>query len=427
MIFFTSPKLTALKGCLGRLILLACGLILPLLMLEVGARLLDLAPPSTPNPAIWTPHPLFGWWHIPYSGGIFHSDYNEFATDVRINARGLRDREIGYDNPTKALRVLSLADSFGESLQVKLEDTYHKQLEKSLSQSLDRPVEVLNAGVGGWGTDQEAIFYVAEGFRYQPDVVLLAFFVENDTVNNYAPLEIARAGGSQQKNFFSLSPKGELIPPKELALDSKKTATQTPSANSPSFLLETADTLWLNSALYRVFVPYLRDMPPVVQRLGATGILGGEGIVRATHPATPISLFIYQDPPNLEFTAAWNLTEAIIARLRDEVAKRGATLAVVIIGAPEQVYPSVWQNLLANHEALRAVPCDVDAPNRRLNQFLTAQKIPHLDLLPIFRQAATQPNAPLLHLRHDQHWTVAGHQLAAEAIQQFLLSEVIAK
>ena len=36
-----------------------------------------------------------------------------------------------------------------------------------------KPVEVLNVGVGGWGTDQQAIFYLAEGFRYQPDVVLL--------------------------------------------------------------------------------------------------------------------------------------------------------------------------------------------------------------------------------------------------------------
>ncbi len=415
-----------IKNYLSRLMLMAFGLMLPMFMLEVGVRLLDLAPPSAPNPTIWQPHPLFGWWHIPNSGGIFHSDYNEFATEVRINARGLRDREIGYDNPTQALRVLSLADSFGESLQVNLEETYHKQLEKQLNQSLHRPVEVLNAGVGGWGTDQEAIFYVAEGFRYQPDIVLLAFFVENDTVNNYAPLEIARNGGSQQKQFFSLSPKGELIPPPVEQAKPQPAVEKNPPAKSstPPPLLKVADGLWLNSALYRFFVPYLRDMPPIVQRVGSSGILGGEGVVRAHHPTTPVSLFVYQEPPNQEFAVAWDLTEAIMVRLRDEVQKRGSKLVVVIIGAPEQVYPTVWDNLLANHEALRAVPCDVDAPNRRLNQFLTAQNIPHLDLLPIFRQAATQPNAPLLHLRHDQHWTVAGHQLAAKSIHQFLLNEL---
>jgi len=205
--------LNSLRNLAGRILLIGLGLLIPLLILEMGVRLVNLAPPPEPNPAIWTPHPLMGWWHIPHSGGLFHSDYNEFEAEVRINARGLRDREIGYDNPDDALRVLSLADSFGEALQVELADTYHKQLEQLLTDSLDRPVEVLNAGVGGWGTDQEAIFYVAEGFRYDPDVVLLAFFTRNDAVNNYGPLEIARNGGRQQKEFFSLSSKGELIPP----------------------------------------------------------------------------------------------------------------------------------------------------------------------------------------------------------------------
>ena len=187
---------------LSRLFLVIFGLFAPLLILEIGVRIVGLAPPSLPNPAIWTPHPLFGWWHIPYSGGMFHSDYNEFEAEVRINARGLRDREIGYDNPTGALRILSLADSFGEAIQVNLEDTYYKQLERRLSGSLNQPVEVINAGVGGWGTDQEAIFYVAEGFRYNPDFVLLAFFTRNDTVNNYGPLEMARVGAANKRSFL---------------------------------------------------------------------------------------------------------------------------------------------------------------------------------------------------------------------------------
>jgi len=210
---------------LGRLALIAVGLCAPLLMLEIGVRLVGLAPAAEPNPAIWESHPLFGWWHVPHSGGIFRSDFKEFEAEVRINARSLRDREIGYDNPDNAFRVLSLADSFGEALQVELEETYHKQLENRLAESLGQPVQVLNAGVGGWGTDQEAIFYLAEGFRYQPDVVLLAFFMRNDAVNNYGPLEIERNGGSQQKpHVFSRrwhnspEPKSPIIPGRPLRL-----------------------------------------------------------------------------------------------------------------------------------------------------------------------------------------------------------------
>ncbi len=427
----TPPRL-ANRGLnlLGRFLLIAVGLLAPLLVLEGGVRLLNLAPPPEPNPAIWEPHPLFGWWHVPYSGGLFHSDYNEFEAEVRINARGLRDREIGYDNPTGALRILSLADSFGEALQVNLPDTYHKQLETRLADSLGRPVEVINAGVGGWGTDQESVFYVAEGFRYQPDIVLLTFFIRNDAVNNYGPLEIARNGGSQQKQFFTLSPAGELIPPpvQETVDETGEAPLTNPDARpteaeSPAPLLWLADDLWQISALYRFAMPYLRDVPAVVQQLGPSGILGGEAIVRATHPATPIPFFVYQSPLDDDFAAAWVLTEAIIGRLRAEVESRGSQLAVVLVAAPEQVYPVQWQQTVAGHPDMQNQTWDLDAPNRRLAEFLAAEEIAHVDLLPVFREFATRPNAPRLHLRHDQHWTVDGHQLAAETIHTFLLDE----
>jgi hypothetical protein len=415
--------LRSLKRFLGRLTLLLLGLIVPLFLIEAGVRLLRLAPPPEPNPAIWQPHPLFGWGHIPNSGGLFHSNYNEFAAEVRINARGLRDREIGYDNPTGAVRILSLADSFGEALQVNLEQTYHKQLEDLLAESLARSVEVINAGSGGWGTDQEAIFYVAEGFRYNPQIVLLAFFIRNDVVNNYGPLELASVSGSQQKQFFTLSPQGELIPPpveQVVKPESTISLTEPRLDQEAPPLLSVADLLWNWSALYRLLVPYLRDIPAVVQRLGPSGILGGEGAVRAKHPTTPVHFYTYQNPPNQDFEAAWQLTEAIIKRLRAEVEQRGAKLVVMLVGAPEQVYPEQWQRLLATNPALSAGVMDVDAPNRRLNAFLAREDILHLDLLPIFRQAAAQPEAAPLHFLHDGHWTVAGHRLAAESIQDFL-------
>ena len=426
----------SLGNLVSRVLLIAVGLLVPLFVLEIGVRLVGLAPPPEPNPAIWTPHPLMGWWHIPHSGGLFHSDYNEFETEVRINARGLRDREIGYDNPDGALRVLSLADSFGEALQVELEDTYHKQLEQLLIDSQGRPVEVLNAGVGGWGTDQEAIFYVAEGFRYDPDAVLLAFFTRNDAVNNYGPLEIARNGGRQQKEFFSLSSKGELIPPPvqeglemqaveesslRAGLLGKTLAAGSGQAGPP--LLPLADTLWRWSALYRLVMPYLRDIPAVVQQLGPSGILGGEAVIRARHPTTPIPFFVYQSPPDDDFEAAWTVTEAILLRLQAEVEQRGAMLVVVLIAAPEQVYPADWEQTVAVNPALQNLTWDLEAPNRRLSKFLANAGILHLDLLPVFRTAVAEPDAPRLHFRHDQHWTEAGHRLAADTIHDFLLAE----
>ena len=44
--------------------------------------------------------------------------------------------------------------------------------------------QVLNAGVSGWGTDQEYLYLQAEGFKFAPSIVVLALFVGNDPSEN---------------------------------------------------------------------------------------------------------------------------------------------------------------------------------------------------------------------------------------------------
>jgi hypothetical protein len=193
-----------------------------------------------------------------------------------------------------------------------------------------------------------------------------------------------------------------------------------PEPESEPFLLGTADILWRFSALYRFLMPYLRDIAPVLQTLGPTGILGGEAVIRADNPTVPIPFYVYRTPPDEEFEAAWQLTEQIITGLRDEVSGRDTRFMVLLIAAPEQVYPQAWENITLTYPELSGPEFDPNAPNRRLAAFLTAEEIPYIDLLPVFQEFAAQPDAPPLHLRHDQHWTAAGHRLAAETIHTFL-------
>jgi hypothetical protein len=395
---------------LSRVTLGLLGVAFPLLLLEGGVRLLGIAPPAVLQPALWAPHPYLGWFHTLNSGGRSYSEYGEFQADVHINARGLRDREIGYDNPAGAYRILVLGDSFAEALQVPLEETFMKQLETRLAGG-SRPVEIINGGVGGWGTDQEAIFYLIEGFRYQPDLVLLCFF-SNDTLNNYEPLEVARAG-SVQKPFFHLKG-GELVAPSFPFESPSHSDTPGPP------LLPVSDWLRAHSALYRLTVPYLRDVRLTRRALGPSGLLGGMGVIRAQEPDVPFSFNVYRADPSPEWDAAWELTGALIRRLDEEVRAHDARLAVVMIGASEQVYPDRWAATLAANPSMQNFRWDLGTPNRRLAAILDKAGIPYLDLLPVFRDAASQPGAPSFHFRHDGHWTPAGHKLAAQAIESFL-------
>ena len=96
---------------------------------------------------------------------------------VTINEKGLRDHDLPYV-PSGTYRVMVLGDSFAASLEVGLEETFHVQLERLLG------YEVIAAGHGGWGTDNELLWYRQEGINYAPDLVLLLLQPGNDVQDN---------------------------------------------------------------------------------------------------------------------------------------------------------------------------------------------------------------------------------------------------
>jgi hypothetical protein len=117
------------------------------------------------------PHAHF--WHTSMDGSW------EFTT----NGKGLRDtREFPYAKAPGTLRVLALGDSNTQGYEVRQDATFSAVLERYLD-AHGTPAEVLNAGVSGFGTAEELAYLENEGFKYQPDVVVLGFFA-NDFEDN---------------------------------------------------------------------------------------------------------------------------------------------------------------------------------------------------------------------------------------------------
>ncbi len=154
---------------LAILISLACGL----LALEGGLRLLGRGPQETINRF----DPITGWSKIP--GASSRRSTSEFDVRYEINALGLRESHtLSYAKPAGTYRVLCLGDSFTLGYTVDERDLFVDQLRRSwLSEG--RAVDVINAGTEGWSTDQEVAWYLSEGVKYQPDLVLI-FPYEND-------------------------------------------------------------------------------------------------------------------------------------------------------------------------------------------------------------------------------------------------------
>lgn len=115
--------------------------------------------------------------------GVFH---------FKTNDQGFRnDTVIPYTKRPGEVRVLVLGDSHTFGYEVNQSETYAAVAEQLLrKQGLD--ATVINAGLSGTGTGEQLVFLEQEGYKFQPDYVVIGFF-ENDFDDN------------QKAGFFSVS------------------------------------------------------------------------------------------------------------------------------------------------------------------------------------------------------------------------------
>lgn len=194
-----------------RLLLLGLSSFLCLSVLEVGFRLLGYRPVygvySKPE-AFWRDDELLGWSLQPGATGLYVGPRPypiEYRTPVRINSSGFRGADI-VDLPPGGLRAVALGDSLVAGFEVPEQSTYPALLERHLNESFDVPVQVINAGVQGYGTDQAYLLYREDIRRLHPDVVVF-HASPNDPEDDTTLHRMRRPFG---KPAFTLGPDGSL-------------------------------------------------------------------------------------------------------------------------------------------------------------------------------------------------------------------------
>jgi lysophospholipase L1-like esterase len=103
--------------------------------------------------------------------------------NVSISPQGLREERI-YETPKPAgvYRYLFLGDSFTYAC-VDKQASFESLFEEILRKNSDNKVEVINAGVPGYGTYHELRFLKSQGLKFHSDKVVLFFFL-NDLNDN---------------------------------------------------------------------------------------------------------------------------------------------------------------------------------------------------------------------------------------------------
>jgi lysophospholipase L1-like esterase len=135
--------------------------------------------------------PLIGHEHAP------NRQAHLMGVDFRTNSHGLRDHEFSVERAPGKLRIAMLGDSLTVGWGVPVEATFAKRIERMYA-AAGVDAEVINFGVGNYNTVQEVQAFLANGRRYQPDVIVLNFFV-----NDAELLEPARSPSRLMRGCYA--------------------------------------------------------------------------------------------------------------------------------------------------------------------------------------------------------------------------------
>jgi GDSL-like Lipase/Acylhydrolase family len=303
----------------------------------------------------------------------------QYGHSVTFNSVGMRDREHSLEKPVGVFRVLLLGDSFMEALQVPFEASFPSLLERALTERSGRRVEVLNAGMSGWGTDDELRYLTRYGLKYRPDLVLVAMTLHNDISDNLRrEWHAIRNGALVERQVAPMS------------------------------------FVQYNVLHLKAFLATRFQLYQLWRRVRHGGEIRQIGKQLNTH-----AVQLFREPTPAKITEGFELTDHLLSAIRDTSRTAGAGVAVVLLPLKYQLSDSIFAAFV---QAAEVPPSEmqIGKPQAAIAHAADSLGIPVIDLLPSFRQWTADSTGPL-YLEWDGHWNEAGHRLAAGAATEGLL------
>ncbi|HUS14522.1 MAG TPA: hypothetical protein VM536_05825, partial [Chloroflexia bacterium] len=317
------PRRSLLRGLRDALLVTLITLGLTLSLLEVALRLFAPQIPVGIANNLYTPDPAAHYRLAP--GAAVRFDSAEIHTDYRVNSQGVReDHDFGPPAPDH-VRMLVLGDSMTFGVGVDANQTFTHLLDGSPVAG-GGTLETVNAGVSGYGPDNEVAWLHAHGWAFQPKILLVAFFVGNDVRDVMLGTDKTEVAGD-----------GSVVVNEQVLRARDRLRARSEAE------------VWLsyNSHAY-IFLRRQWDALLPAQR--PPDLFDGPYI------------FLTPEPPAL--AAGWDQTLPLLDELRWKAEQHGAAFVVVVLPAREQVVDRYWEE---NRHALSLLPeqLDREAPQRR--------------------------------------------------------------
>jgi hypothetical protein len=341
-----------------------------------------------------------------------------YRATVTISPQGWRSPPFSLAKSEGVFRILVLGDSFMAGMQVGDDDTFSRVLERRLNVAgLGRRVEVITFGVPSWGTDQQYLALRQYGLKLNPDLVLVAFYAQNDVAET--DLELRSATSTYPKPYFDLHA-GRLI--------------ELPFVDSTPIPIRIGRRLAASFRLYPMTRDALLTIPIAHQLLYRFGIVGVVPVESRSSGASDAPVWkwpdrwrrqigVFERRPFANWSRAWEISEALLHRMNAEAVSTGAEFLLMGVASPIEVMP------LSIHSVLVGDMDDFDAElaGTKLVEIGARRGFDVASMVPGFRAriGASESEFGNLFLSCDGHWTVEGHQLAGELAARELAPRII--
>ena len=332
-----------------------------------------------------------GWLPKKNIEGI-HAKPPIFESTFQTNSLGIRDKEYSFEKPLGVTRLVAIGDSFTWGYGVNDHEVYTEVLESLLPKT-----EVINLGVTGYGVPQEFWYLKRLGVQFKPDIVLLAFFL-NDIGNPYWK-EKVRTGRDK---------KGNKIPTD--FQERKKPIAPPPQTN---LFLDVKNFLMNHSALYAFVLDRVNRFMPLVRLLVRLGIKEKlDGLESLDWELRP-TLKVYPD----ELEAKFNATKENILEVQQWLKEKKIRLVVALIPSVEAVDVGRFNRAIA-YNVYEADDFDLTKPYRILEEFGKEHELEIVNPLEIFKVVHAKEKK--LYFEGDPHFNKDGHELFAQQIGAYL-------
>jgi hypothetical protein len=336
-----------------RLVLFAASVLVVVALAELGLRFAGIDPSPTSG---WRAHADLGWVQNP--GSSYDYVVADELVHVAYNSLGFRDVEHATRKPPGRRRVVIIGDSFSTAVQVDFEDTFGALLSSLLNAGAPEEGErweVINLGVGDFGTAQERLALELYGLAYEPDVVVHQIFPLNDVCNNALALAgLCKSSRDDYRPYFVLED-GKLA---------QRTAAPWRNTARRSFVFRLLERGWISLA---------GGLEQEVTEEEHT-----RRIERAGLPLESPLLHTFVDDARQMpgIAAGWAATEAMIEAVHDLCRENDIAYLPVVIPFHRRT-TSAW----AEFSQLLPTPMVRDLPEQRLGRLFDRLGVPSVMML----------------------------------------------